>query len=351
MFFPQKSQIDNIDKIYSFFNNKYSKFINRKVNKLRLKYINDKIQKEISILKNKLHEYIEFDEDYIKHFKKNFKMKTENKLRNNELLYSIWYFINQNKLIYKFKYLHSYNVKFIKYKIFRDHRRDLIEEYQNIDDKVRRKFLDSIQQDYEPKIYNVCNEEDLAQNEFERKIKLFKQFEIVKNNYTGYSKPRNYSNIKNNLIEPISSVYNQKNLRNHIFEYIGENPYYKLYNKITLTYSNFLNCNNIEDYVNNIILLHSKINKDLMINRLTHILYNNKNTTIDSLIYTCKILKISNYSEKNKKKLSKLIIEKIYDNYLHKINNQNKIVFNFKEKKDRELKYTIIIYHTRIKKN
>ena len=84
-------------------------------------------------------------------------------------------------------------------------------------------------------------------------------------------------------------------------------------------------------------------NKEKIINGLTDTLYDV--STVKILTKTCRYLDIKGYSNKRKYWKTKKIIEKLYNNYVNKVDNKLRIEIKFNERINRIFKYTILIHY------
>ena len=167
---PNKFKPENVDK---YFSNKYSKLTFRRMNKIRFDYFNDEINHNVNNVDNIVYniskicnsidfvDFIDIKKEILNKIK-NKNLKYENKLTKFELIISMWHLLNKDKN--KFKYLYNELINGFRLQLYRNYTKEYFECYQNIDNSVRRKFLDSIKKDYEPKIYDLYKVEDLIKN-------------------------------------------------------------------------------------------------------------------------------------------------------------------------------------------
>lgn len=110
-------------------------------------------------------------------------------------------------------------------------------------------------------VKTVCEIEIFDVKQFKSKISIqvknYINYELIKNKMNVYKKPLL---IKDNKKEPKNTVYNQRHIRDLIFEYVGENPYKKYDAKLFIQdniYNDYKSIKNLD-----IIGLHKIINND-----------------------------------------------------------------------------------------
>jgi len=185
------------------------------------------------------------------------------------------------------------------------------------------------------KIYNI-SKRNLLKNIINKNIYKFIQFEIIKNKYNFIKNKNNFikNKLNNNNISYSFIVYHNNDIRNLIYQFVGQNNYY---NNFDYLYLNNIRVNNNIKQLINIYKLESNILKSLIFgyNRLTPNPFNDIYINFNDN-FIKKYLNILNVNYNLTCPNHKLIIKlfnKLKYNFIHNIKNPFIYIdFNFQVK-------------------
>ena len=173
------------------------------------------------------------------------------------------------------------------------------------------------------------------------KVKNYINFELIKNKMNVYKKPLL---IKDNKREPKNTVYNQRHIRDLIFEYVGENPYKKYdVKKVFIKDNIYDNYKNIENL--DIIKLHKLLNNDWYKNQLN--IFNSYDNCFVNCLY-------KNFDLYDRYSITSSPMNSVYIHKRLTVNNLRKIskeIFNTKNSKMKKQELLHLLFDRNNTKN